>query len=93
MPKLKLFNSREALSIHEVAAAMVMVTTCYLRIKKPLPPAPHRTNPFSSPRHVLKLKSGTKCRVFNLKVDRQLSHEYFTSDAIYNGSAAMTLYY
>jgi hypothetical protein len=32
-------------------------------------------------------------RVFNLKVDRQLSHEYFTSDVIYNGSANMTLYY
>jgi hypothetical protein len=32
-------------------------------------------------------------RVFNLKVDRQLSREYFTSDAIYNGSAGMTLYY
>ena len=31
--------------------------------------------------------------VFNLKVDRQLSREYFTSDAIYNGSAGMTLYY
>jgi len=35
----------------------------------------------------------TKYRVFNLKVDRQLSREYFTSDAIYNGSAGMTLYY
>ena len=32
-------------------------------------------------------------RVFNLKVDRQLSREYFTWDAIYNGSAGMTLYY
>ena len=32
-------------------------------------------------------------RVFTLKVDRQLSCEYFTSDAIYNGSAGMTLYY
>jgi hypothetical protein len=32
-------------------------------------------------------------RVFNLKVDRQLSREYFTSDAIYNGSAGVTLYY
>jgi hypothetical protein len=32
-------------------------------------------------------------RVFNLKVDRHLSREYFTSDAIYNGSAGMTLYY
>jgi len=31
--------------------------------------------------------------VFNLKVDRQLFHEYFTSVAIYNGSAGMTLYY
>jgi hypothetical protein len=31
--------------------------------------------------------------VFNLKVDRQLSREYFKSDAIYNGSAGMTLYY
>jgi len=31
--------------------------------------------------------------VFNLKVDRQLSREYFTSDAIYNGSPGMTLYY
>jgi len=30
--------------------------------------------------------------VFNLKVDC-LSLEYFTSDAIYNGSAGMTLYY
>jgi hypothetical protein len=30
--------------------------------------------------------------VFNLKVDRSLSCEYFTSDAIYNGSAGMTLY-
>ena len=28
-----------------------------------------------------------------IKVDRQLSREYFTSDAIYNGSAGMTLYY
>jgi len=35
----------------------------------------------------------TKYRVFNLKVVRQLSREYFTSDAIYNGSAGMTLYY
>jgi len=34
-----------------------------------------------------------KYRLFNLKVDRQLSREYFTSDAIYNGSAGMTLYY
>jgi len=32
-------------------------------------------------------------RVFNLKVDRHLSREYFESDAIYNGSAGMTLYY
>jgi hypothetical protein len=32
-------------------------------------------------------------RVFNLKMDRQLSREYFTSDAIYNGSVRMTLYY
>ena len=32
-------------------------------------------------------------QVLNLKVDRQLSREYFTSDAIYNGSAGMTLYY
>ena len=31
--------------------------------------------------------------MFNLKVDRQLSREYFTSDAIYNGSAGMILYY
>jgi hypothetical protein len=30
--------------------------------------------------------------MFNLKVDRQVSREYFTSDAIYNGSAGMTLY-
>ena len=30
--------------------------------------------------------------MFNLKVDRQLSREYFTSDAIYNGSVGMTLY-
>jgi hypothetical protein len=34
-----------------------------------------------------------KNRVFNLKVYRQLSREYFTSDAIYNGSVGMTLYY
>ena len=34
-----------------------------------------------------------KYKVFNLKVDRQLSREYFMSDAIYNGSAGMTLYY
>ena len=32
-------------------------------------------------------------RMFNLKVDSQLSREYFTSDAIYNSSAGMTLYY
>jgi len=31
--------------------------------------------------------------VFNLKVDRQLSREYFTSDSIYNGTVGMTLYY
>jgi hypothetical protein len=63
MPKLKLLNGRKALSIHEVAAAMVMVTTCYLRKKKNphcLPPPHIRKNPFSSPRHALKLKSGTK---------------------------------
>jgi hypothetical protein len=34
-----------------------------------------------------------KYRVFALKVDRQLSREYFTSDDFYNGSAGMTLYY
>jgi hypothetical protein len=38
-------------------------------------------------------RSGARYRVFNLKVDHQLSREYFTSDAIYNGSAGMTLYY
>jgi hypothetical protein len=32
-------------------------------------------------------------QVFNLKLDRQLSRKYFTSDAIYNGSTGMTLYY
>ena len=32
-------------------------------------------------------------RMFSLKVDRQLSRKYFMSDAIYNGSAGMTLYY
>jgi hypothetical protein len=31
--------------------------------------------------------------MFKLKVARQLSREYFTTDAIYNGSAGMTLYY
>ena len=31
-------------------------------------------------------------RVFNLKVDRQLSRKYLTSDVIYNGSTSMTLY-
>jgi len=31
--------------------------------------------------------------MFNLKVDRQQSREHFTSDAIYNGSVGMTLYY
>jgi hypothetical protein len=31
--------------------------------------------------------------MFNLKVDRQLSREYFTSDAFYNDSVGMTLYY
>jgi len=31
--------------------------------------------------------------MFNLKVDRSLSREYITSDAIYNGSAGKTLYY
>ena len=31
--------------------------------------------------------------MFNLKVDSQPSREYFRSDAIYNGSAGMTLYY
>jgi len=34
-----------------------------------------------------------KYRVFNLKVDGRLNREYFTSDAVYNGSAGMTLYY
>jgi len=29
--------------------------------------------------------------VFNIKVDSQLNREYFTSDAIYNGSAGMKL--
>jgi len=36
------------------------------------------------------LNPHTMYRMFNLKVDRQLSHEYFTSDAIYNGSDSMT---
>jgi len=31
--------------------------------------------------------------MLNLKVDCQLSREYFNSDAIYNGSLGMTLYY
>jgi hypothetical protein len=31
--------------------------------------------------------------MFNLKVDRQISREYFTSDVIDNGSVGMTLYY
>jgi hypothetical protein len=31
--------------------------------------------------------------MINLKVDRKLSREYFTSDAIYNGSVGMTYYY
>ena len=39
------------------------------------------------------LVAGEIYMVFNLKVDRYLSHEYITSDAIYNGSAGMTLYY
>jgi len=29
-------------------------------------------------------------RMFNLKVNRQLRREYFTPDAMYNGSAGMT---
>jgi hypothetical protein len=29
--------------------------------------------------------------MFNLKVDRQVSREYFMSAAIYNGSAGMTI--
>jgi hypothetical protein len=37
--------------------------------------------------------TAVKYWVFNLKVDGQLCREYFTSDAIYNGSAGMTLYY
>jgi len=37
------------------------------------------------------LNVGGNYRVFNLKVDRQLSREYFTSNAMYNGSAGMTL--
>jgi hypothetical protein len=32
-------------------------------------------------------------KVFNLKVDRQLSSEYFTSNVIYNDSNGLTLYY
>ena len=32
-------------------------------------------------------------RMFNKKVDRELSREYFTSDVIYNVSAGMILYY
>jgi hypothetical protein len=38
-------------------------------------------------------QEGIVIQVFNLKVDRQLTRECFTSDAIYNGSAGMTLYY
>jgi hypothetical protein len=61
MPKLKLFNGREAQSIHEVAAAMVIVTTCYLREKKkPLPPAPTQKEPVLISEARVKLKSGTK---------------------------------
>jgi hypothetical protein len=38
-------------------------------------------------------KQQSRYRVFKLKLDRQLSSEYFTSDATYNGSVGMTLYY
>ena len=44
-------------------------------------------------RITIAVMESNKYRVFNLKVDRQLSREYFTSDPIYNGSAGMTLYY
>jgi len=38
-------------------------------------------------------RASVHVQVLNLKVDRQLSREYFTSDAIYNGAAGMALYY
>jgi hypothetical protein len=38
-------------------------------------------------------KNSSYYRMFNLKVDLQLSYEYLTSDAIYNGSDGMPLYY
>ena len=44
-------------------------------------------------RHSWQSSSIDVYRVFNLKVDRQLSRQYFTSDAIYNGIVGMTLYY
>ena len=47
----------------------------------------------TAPHHQHNIYNIYKYRVFNLKADRQLSREYFTSDAIYNGSADMTLYY
>ena len=40
----------------------------------------------------LNFKGTSLYRTFNLKVDRLLSREYFTPDAIYNGSAGMTYY-
>jgi hypothetical protein len=49
---------------------------------------PTHTQPIQKPTNAVR-----KIQVFNLKVDRQLSREYFTSDAIYSGSAGMTLYY
>ena len=42
---------------------------------------------------LFKTKRDCLYRVLTFKVDRQLSRKYFTSDAIYNGSAGMTLYY
>jgi hypothetical protein len=48
--------------------------------------SPPDINSRSSSQHAKQLY-----RVFNLKVDRQLNREYFTLDAIYNGSAGMTL--
>jgi hypothetical protein len=39
------------------------------------------------------LSSHSLYRAFKLKVGHQLSREYFTADAFYNGSAGMTLYY
>jgi len=79
--------------IEEAAEWTALLVWTFRRAQKGLPLPRIDPHFLGRPVHFLVSVTTEIYRVFNLKDGRQLSREYFTSDAIYNGSAGMTLYY